>query len=130
VAHLLGKAPAPPPPVVVDPGGPPKPEPGTARVTAVTLQADPREYTGPLPARIEFRGQITVDGPGTVNYTFLRSDNSRGPVRTLTFDKAGTKEVSTLWMLGRDKVAAWQALKVMGVNEVVSEKAEFKIDKK
>jgi hypothetical protein len=97
------------------------------RVTAATLQADPDNYNGPLPVRIEFRGQITADGPGRVRYIFLRSDGSVGPIFTLSFDKAGVKDVSTWWALPV-KYEGWQALKVLGANKVVSEKARFKIE--
>jgi serine/threonine protein kinase/tetratricopeptide (TPR) repeat protein len=99
------------------------------RVTAATLQADPTHYVGPAPARIAFRGKITADGPGTVSYTFLRSDGAAGPVHTLTFDKAGVKEVSTAWFRsGKFNVDGWQAIKVLSPNYVVSEKARFKVE--
>jgi hypothetical protein len=96
-------------------------------VTAVSLRADPANYSGPAPGRIQFRGEITANGPGTVRYTFLRSDRARGPVSTLTFEKAGVKEVSTDWLLS-GKHEGWQALQVLAPNEVISEKAGFKVE--
>jgi serine/threonine protein kinase/Flp pilus assembly protein TadD len=75
---------------------------GALRVTAVSLRADPDHYTGPAPAIIQFRGRITTNGPRTVRYTFLRSDGTRGPAFTLTFEKAGVKEVGHVLGSARD----------------------------
>ena len=58
----------------------------------------------------------------------MRSDGSRGTTYTLTFDQAGTKEVSTAWQLSGGKHAGWQAIKILVPNEFLSEKASFKID--
>jgi thiol-disulfide isomerase/thioredoxin len=126
VARLLGKTPA--SPTAVASAVPAGQAPSFFRVTAVSLQAEPKE--GPAPVCIVFRGKITTNGPGTVRYTFLRSDNARGPVFTLTFDKARVKEVSASWQLGgpSSSYAGWQALKVLAPNEVISENARFKIE--
>jgi tetratricopeptide (TPR) repeat protein/thiol-disulfide isomerase/thioredoxin len=98
------------------------------QVTAVSLQAVPDNYSGPAPAPIQFRGKITANGPGRVRYTFLRSDGFRGPVFTLTFEKAGVKEVSADWLLGGGKYEGWQALKLLAPNQAVSDKARFAVD--
>jgi hypothetical protein len=100
---------------------------GAFRVTAVTLRADPNHYTGPAPAPIQFQGRITANGPGTVHYTFLRSDGAHGPVFTLNFEKAGVKEAGNSWHLP-GKFEGWQVLKVLAPNEVISEKARFKVE--
>jgi hypothetical protein len=97
------------------------------KATEVSLTAEPDDYSGPGPALIKFTGKITANGPGTVKYTFPRSDGARGPTFTVTFEKFGTKEVSTSWQLG-GKYEGWQTLKVVAPNEVVSEKATFKVD--
>ena len=68
VARLLGKTPA--PPTAVASAVPAGQAPSFFRVTAVSLQAEPKE--GPAPVSVVFRGQITTNGPGTVRYTFLR----------------------------------------------------------
>jgi tetratricopeptide (TPR) repeat protein len=126
VVRLPDKAPARP---AEEPAVRARPEPAAFRVTAATLQAEPREYSGPVPARILFRGKITTDGPGTVHYTFLRSDGARGPTFTLIFDRAGTKEVSTGWVGGAgSKLEFWEILKVQAPNEVISDKAHVKIE--
>jgi hypothetical protein len=94
------------------------------QVTAVSLRADPENYSGPPPVRIQFRGKITANGPGTVSYTFARSDSAHGPTFTLTFEKAGVNEVSTFWQSGAstDMYQGWQVLKVLAPNRIDSEK--------
>jgi hypothetical protein len=96
------------------------------RVTAATLRADPENYTGPAPAAIQFRGKITANGPGIVTYTFARSDGSEGPIFTARFEKAGVKGVSTSWELGAN-YEGWVALKILTPNEILSDKARFKL---
>lgn len=43
---------------------------------------------------------ITVNGPGSVTYSWTRSDGASSPSGTLTFDAAGSKSVSADWALG------------------------------
>ncbi len=44
--------------------------------------------------------QITVNNPGVVNFTWIRSDNSTSPDNsgTLSFSAAGTKQISYTWV--------------------------------
>src|SRR6266542_1171181 len=93
-------------------------------VTGVDLEADEAKVLGPCPIIVKFTGYITTNGPGTVKYTFMRSDGATGPAFTLDFKAAGTQQVSTTWTLG-DAVAlptyeGWQALRVLSPNEVES----------
>ena len=93
-------------------------------VTGVDLKADEAKVLGPCPIIVKFTGYITTNGPGTVKYTFMRSDGATGPAFTLDFKAAGTQQVSTTWTLG-DAVAlpsyeGWQALRVLSPNEVES----------
>ena len=71
------------------------------------------------------RGQIAVDGPGTVCYTFLQSTGAMAPVETLKFDAAGTKPVHTDWTLG--SYAGWQAIQIVSPNRMESQKASFEL---
>ncbi len=94
------------------------------RVTGVSLQADNPIGSGPCPVTLKFTGYITMDGPGTVQYVFTRSDGGTGPVETLYFKAAGTQSVSTTWRLGNDtslsSYEGWQVLKVISPNELES----------
>lgn len=94
------------------------------RVTEVFLKADNAVGSGPCPVTMKFTGYISTDGPGTVKYSFTRSDGALGPVETLYFKAAGTQSVSTTWTLG-DATAlpsyeGWQSLKVLSPNELES----------
>lgn len=68
----------------------------TTNITALTLDKI-GNYTGPCPAHIKMTGTITVDGPGTVFYQF--GAGSMEPGRTLTFSSAGTKSVTSIFVL-------------------------------
>src|SRR4051794_31259569 len=86
------------------------------RVASVTLEPLPQFYEGPCPATIRFEGNITVNGPGTVRYTFLRSDGATSPVYTLEFKEEGTQPVSTTWRLGgeaRPQFSEWVSVKII-----------------
>ena len=93
-------------------------------VTDVFLKADNPIGSGPCPVTIRFTGYISTDGPGTVKYTFTRSDGALGPVETLDFKAAGTQSVSTTWTLGDatslPSYEGWQSLKVLSPNELES----------
>jgi hypothetical protein len=94
------------------------------RVTEVFLKADNAIGSGPCPVTIRFTGYISTDGPGTVKYTFTRSDGALGPVEILDFKAAGTQSVSTTWTLGDatslPSYEGWQSLKVLSPNELES----------
>jgi hypothetical protein len=100
------------------------------QVTAVSLTASPAKYEGPCPGVIKFSGTITVNGRGTVKYTFLRSDGATAPVFTLAFAGPGTKTVGTTWTLGGAALpnySGWEAIKILSPNEMVSDKAGFEL---
>ena len=94
------------------------------KVTEVFLKADDGRPTGPCPLRVTFRGYITANGPGTIKYTFTRSDGATGPVYIMEFKEAGTQAVMTDWTLGDPRVlpryAGWQAVKVLSPAEIES----------
>ncbi|MEW6130188.1 MAG: CARDB domain-containing protein [Acidobacteriota bacterium] len=97
-------------------------------VTAVTLASSPTRYEGPCPGVIKFSGSITVNGRGTVKYTFARSDGATGPVFTLNFDRAGTKPVETTWTLGGAALptfTGWEAIRILSPKPMMSNKAGF-----
>src|SRR2546430_1725136 len=94
------------------------------RVTEAFLKADDARMSGPCPLKVVFNGYITANGPGTVKYTFTRSDGARAQAYAMDFKEAGTQAVSTDWTLGDASTLAryegWQALKILSPNEMES----------
>jgi hypothetical protein len=93
---------------------------GVFQVTDAFLKADVSP-TGKCPLLVRFNGYITVNGPGTVKYTFTRSDGATSPIYTLTFKTAGTQSVSSDWTVG-DAAAlphfeGWQAVRILAPNQ-------------
>jgi hypothetical protein len=107
---------------------PVNPNPPTAfHVIEAILRADPSDYTGPKPARIQFHGRISaVGGSGTVSFRFIRSDGASAPVQTVTFDGPGSKDVATEWQLSGD-YQGWEAIKTIDPQALESEHATFKV---
>ncbi len=93
-------------------------------VTDASLEAHPMNYSGPCPGVIKFKGKITADAPGTVKYTFTRSDGATGPVYRLDFVTAGTQEVETVWTLGDSSVLphyeGWQTIKILAKRRLMA----------
>jgi hypothetical protein len=96
---------------------------GEFAVTAVDLKANEPRFAGPCPTTLTFRGYITTNGPGRVEYTFTRSDGAVAPVYTLEFKDAGTQEVSTTWGPFTDNREGWPAIKVLSPNSFESNHA-------
>jgi hypothetical protein len=93
-------------------------------VTNVTASADPPSYTGACPKTFNFYGVITANGPGTVTYTWERSDGALAPTYSLTFPSAGSATVTDYWQLGASG-PHWERLHVFTPNEMVSNQANF-----
>ena len=77
----------------------------------------------------EFTALITTNGPCTVQYRWERSDgatDSYAP-RTLAFAAAGTQTVVQTWDLSPTEYEGWQAITVIVPNNILSNKAAFKI---
>lgn len=98
-----------------------------SRVIRVSLDAERLAAINSCPETVDFRGQITMNGPGTVKYFFERSDGATSPVRTLHFAFAGTQLVDTSWAIGRS-YEGYQKLKVISPNSKESSKAEFNLN--
>ena len=94
------------------------------KVTEVFLKADDGRPTGPCLLRVVFNGYITANGPGTIKYTFTRSDRATGTVYIVEVKQASTQAVTTNWTLGDSSVlpryAGWQAVKVLSPVEIES----------
>jgi hypothetical protein len=93
------------------------------RVTAIRIGADPANYAGRCPVTINFRGELTVDGPGTVTFGVTRSDGGHGPGGKLTFKGAGSQNVSDSWQLGKS-LSGWV---MFGSGNVRSNRATFRV---
>jgi hypothetical protein len=98
-----------------------------AWVTGVSLRAERLPIRNSCPTTVDFRGTITMSGPGSVRYTFERSDGATAPVYSLHFASAGTKEVSTSWTLGRS-YSGYEKLKVISPNNLESSEARFNLN--
>jgi len=102
-----------------------------AAVTKVTLKPTVTNYSGDCPAKITFKGAITVNAPGVVSYVFIRSDGAIDTVtKTLKFAGAGTKSVSTTWTLGGESLPrfkGWEAVKVLSPTAIESPHADFMV---
>jgi len=98
------------------------------QVTAVSLAANPANYSGPCPGTIKFSGKIVAKGKGEVKYQFFRSDGATGPVMSVVFDGPGSKEISTTWTLGGAGLptyTGWEAVRVLSPNSIESNRANF-----
>jgi hypothetical protein len=98
-----------------------------ASVIGVSLRAERLAMRSSCPTTVDFHGSITMNGRGTVKYTFERSDGATAPVYTLYFPSAGSKEVSTSWTLGRS-YSGYQKLRVIAPNSVESSESRFNLN--
>jgi hypothetical protein len=109
-------------------GGPQRPH----RVVGAKLEADPREYKGPCPVTIKFKGSIETDGPATVKYIFKRSDNAIDTNdRHFTLAAAPFHQaVDTTWTLGGPGMVydGWEQIYIQTPNAgFTSNQAHFHI---
>lgn len=108
---------------------PVKPEPKEMRFDVVSItvgsrSADPKTCNAPFIST----GKITVNGAGTIKYTWLRSDAIVSLVETATFAGAGTKEVSLKWLPEKNNgggYSGWAQLKTLSPNIMASEQSAF-----
>lgn len=99
------------------------------KVTAVSVTVSEPEYRGFCPHKFTFTGRITVNRPGTVHYTWVRSDNIPRKTYTLLFRQAGTLAVTHSWELGSKTMGSfkdqWARIEILTPNPRVSNQAEF-----
>ena len=120
-----GVQPTPAPVVSIGPGG------GVSPHLAAFLWASPREWPGPCPETINFKGRIRATNWSPtalrqVQYKFVRDDGANSPVQTLTFPTiaGGTQLVSTTWTLGITHTG-WEAIQILYPQSLLSNKAGF-----
>lgn len=97
-------------------------------VTSVTASVSPATFSGPCPHTINFSGQIAANGPGEVTYRWERSNGNMGPIKSVTFDTAGTKTVTSAnWELTQSGTY-WAKLHVLTPNAMSSTQAKFTLN--
>ncbi|HMK39385.1 MAG TPA: hypothetical protein VK569_08595 [Bacteroidota bacterium] len=87
-------------------------------VTKVVTVVHPEEWNGPAPAHLKFTGTIFVSNPPVdVEYTWIRSDGAKGPVKKATIRSAGEGFTDT-WDVGapKQKIKVWERLEVHSPN--------------
>jgi hypothetical protein len=102
---------------------------GDFMVVSATLRAVPENYEGPCPTTIQFEGNITVNGPGRVDYRFRRSDGAASPIYTLRFQREGSQSVTHTWSIGGTSLprfSEWVSIKILAPNEMESASAHFR----
>jgi hypothetical protein len=102
------------------------------RVTKSYLEADPVEYVGHCPTTVKFYGTISANGPGSVLYTFQRSDGSYVAEPKLVYYDTGSHAVQMSWKVGNyysptKTYDEWAQISVSTPNALTSNKARFSI---
>ena len=98
-------------------------------VTAA-LKADAASYYGPCPAEMDFKGTITSDKSGKIQYRIKSSDGTLFPVETLEFSGPGTKTIKAKRTFGdptQTSYEAWAAIEIVYPEEFLSDKATFNL---
>lgn len=96
-----------------------------ARVTSAHLQAVPARYAGICPAKVQFKGTITTNGPAEVKYTWASSDGGTWPQGTIKFTAAGTRPVNESREVSAPGQSGWMQLKVLSPNALHSIEAKY-----
>lgn len=97
-------------------------------VTGVTVAVFPTNYTGPCPKQYDFAASITANAAGTVTYKWTRSDDVKGPTKSLTFSGAGSKTVLDSWTLSGGPgsfYSGWEKVQILTPNTLDSNQAKF-----
>jgi len=94
-------------------------------ITGVIVGIDQYPYNGACPKTINFWGTITTNGPGTVTYTWERSDGSSTGPESITFSTASTKTVTNQWTRGEG--IEWQRLHILTPDDGVSSQIDFEL---
>jgi hypothetical protein len=93
-----------------------------------SLTLDSSNPSGICTSEVAFKGTITSEKPGKVQYKFIRSDGAILPVETLEFNASATKEITSKWNLNgsfKPEYAGWQAIRIVYPEEFESGKADF-----
>ncbi len=97
-----------------------------ANVTKVRVIVGPASFTGKCPKEFVFKGQITSDRAGIVEYKWIRSDGGIAPVKTIRFERPGTIGVRSTWTINRN-YTGWKSIQIIAPNHIGSNRASFKL---
>ena len=78
------------------------------------------------PLTLQFRAEITTEGPSDVKYQWVRSDGFRTPEILLHFDRAETKTVRYSWTLRVYNPVLrtqWTQVQILSPNNLLSNRA-------
>lgn len=93
---------------------------GQGKVIGAKLEAFPREYKGPCPVKIVFKGSIETDGPATVKYVFDRNDGAND-MNDHHFTLAAApfhQPVDWYWQIGGPGMVydGWEQIRIVSPN--------------
>ena len=78
------------------------------------------------PARVHFTGHIAADAPGSVKYTWVRSDKPSNATFTLDFTAPGSLPVTYDWLLN-GPADGWVVLQVIAPERANSGMVRFHV---
>jgi hypothetical protein len=93
-----------------------------------SLMLDSSNPSGTCTSEVVFKGTVTSEKPGKIQYKFIRSDGAILPVETLDFNAPGTKEIISRWNLNgqfQPEYKGWQAVRTVYPYETESDRADF-----
>ncbi|WP_432927144.1 hypothetical protein ACQPZZ_38080 [Microbispora sp. CA-135349] len=104
----------------------PAPRPGTVLRTAVAkVKASPAGRSGACPTTVGFSAVVAAKGKGTVRYRWVRSDGSKGAIRSFRVNGARTVVVRDRQTFDRGG-SGWQAVEILG-KKGLSAKGRFDV---
>lgn len=102
----------------------PSPIPAAFKVTNLTINSSPANYSGSCPKDVTIYATITTNGAGIVNYRWVRSDGSETGESSISFDFASSRSVENTWSRSS---SGWEKLKITSPNSLESSQATFSI---
>ena len=94
------------------------------KVTYLTINSSPANYSGSCPKDVTFYATITTNGAGAVSYKWIRSDGTETGENSISFDFASSKSVENTWSRSG---SGWEKLKITTPNSLESSQATFNI---
>jgi len=102
----------------LNPASPP-PAPVPFSVTSVIANIEPLTFTGVCPKILTLSATFTANGPGAVTYRWERSDIAYSDVKSIIFDEAGTKTITSQWELS-ESATGWYRVHVLTPRDTTS----------
>ena len=100
-----------------------------AKVTKVSLSFSPPSPIDNSELRYDLTGSITVDGPAIVTYYWMRSDIKVPDSHRITFNSAGTQNVTShlhVYKTGQMQ-HLWVKIKITSPNQTSSKQLEINV---